>query len=65
MFYLQRMLLLTGHQWLMPIILPIWEAEIRRITVQGQTWQIVFKTPISKNNQSKMDCVAEVRVPAF
>jgi hypothetical protein len=26
----------TRHQWLMPVILAIWEAEIRRIVVQGQ-----------------------------
>jgi hypothetical protein len=23
----------TGHQWLMPVILAAWEAEIRRIAV--------------------------------
>jgi hypothetical protein len=34
-------IILTGHQWLMPIILATWEAEIRRITVQGQSLQIV------------------------
>jgi hypothetical protein len=26
----------TRHWWLIPIILTTWEAEIRRITVQGQ-----------------------------
>jgi hypothetical protein len=39
----------------MPIILATWEAEIRKIMVQSQNWQIIFKTPISKNNQNKMD----------
>jgi hypothetical protein len=29
--------MLAGCQWLMPVILATWEAEIRRITVQGQT----------------------------
>jgi hypothetical protein len=24
------------YQWLMPIILATWEAELRRITIQGQ-----------------------------
>jgi hypothetical protein len=27
--------LLAGHQWLTPVILAIWEAEIRRIIVQS------------------------------
>jgi hypothetical protein len=29
------------HQWHMPVVLGTWEAEIRRITVPGQPWQIV------------------------
>jgi hypothetical protein len=28
----------TGHQWLIPVILAIQEAEIRRITVWSQPW---------------------------
>jgi hypothetical protein len=35
---------LTGCQWLMPVILAIQEAEIRRITVQDQPRKIVHKT---------------------
>jgi hypothetical protein len=37
----------------MPIILVTWEAEIRRITVQGQPKQIVHKTTISKIARAK------------
>jgi hypothetical protein len=32
------------HQWLMPTILAIQEAEIRRIEVQSQPMQIVRET---------------------
>jgi hypothetical protein len=35
-------------QWLKPIILLIWEAAIRRISVQGQPWQSL-QDPISTN----------------
>jgi hypothetical protein len=38
------MMLKVGYQWLMPVILASWEAEIRRIMVQGQLRQIVCKT---------------------
>jgi hypothetical protein len=34
--------------WLMSLILAIWEAEIRRITNQGQSRKIVCKTPSPK-----------------
>jgi hypothetical protein len=33
-------------QWFVPIIPASWEAEIRRITVQGQPRKKVSKTPI-------------------
>jgi hypothetical protein len=39
---------LAGHLWLIPVILATWEADIRRITVQGQFWQIVGKIPSPK-----------------
>jgi hypothetical protein len=35
-------------QWLMPIILPIWKAENRRIAVQGQPGQVLVETTFSK-----------------
>jgi hypothetical protein len=34
----------TRHQWLTPIILATWEAEIRRIPIQGQHRLIVQET---------------------
>jgi hypothetical protein len=37
---------LTGCQWLMPVTLATWEAEIRRIEVQSQ--QIVLENPSPK-----------------
>jgi hypothetical protein len=37
----------------MPIILAIWEAEIRRIKVQGQPGQIVSRDHISKTTKAK------------
>jgi hypothetical protein len=40
--------------WLMSIILATWEAEIRRIMIQGQSGYIVCEIP-SQNKQSKMD----------
>jgi hypothetical protein len=38
----------AGLQRLTPIILAAWEAEIRRITVQGQPGQTVYKTKITR-----------------
>jgi hypothetical protein len=37
----------------MPVILATCEAEIRRIEVQGQPWQIVPETPISRITRAK------------
>jgi hypothetical protein len=39
---------LTGCQWLMPVILATWEAEIRGIENQGQPGQIAHKNPSPK-----------------
>jgi hypothetical protein len=38
----------AGHQWLTPVILATWEAEIRRILVWDQPRQIVHETPSPK-----------------
>jgi hypothetical protein len=38
----------AGHWWLTPLILATWEAEIRRIEVQGQSGQIDHKNPFPK-----------------
>jgi hypothetical protein len=37
----------------MPIILAVWEADIRRILIQGQPVEIVLKTPFSKITTAK------------
>jgi hypothetical protein len=42
-------------QWLTPVILAIWKAEIERIEFRGQPGQMVHETPYLKSNQSKMD----------
>jgi hypothetical protein len=42
------MVYIAGRSWLMPVILAIQEAEIRRIAVQSQPGQIVLRDPISK-----------------
>jgi hypothetical protein len=46
-------LYIKNCQWLTPIILASWEAEIGRITVQGQPGQIVQETSTSKITRVK------------
>jgi hypothetical protein len=44
---------LDGHWWLIPIILAIQEAEIKRIVVRSQSGQIVHKTLCRKYRTQK------------
>jgi hypothetical protein len=37
-----------GHWWVNSVILATWEAEIKKIRVQGQSGQILRETLISK-----------------
>jgi hypothetical protein len=39
--------------WLTPIILATWETQIWRITIRGQSGDIVFETSISKITSAK------------
>jgi hypothetical protein len=39
----------------MPIVLATWEAEIRRMAVQGQPGQIVCKTALTKPEQNGLE----------
>jgi hypothetical protein len=52
---------------IVPLILPTWEAEIKRLTVWGQPRQIVCETPSPKTNQSKKDwrCGSSGSLPAL
>jgi hypothetical protein len=45
--------MVTGHWWLMPVILAAQEAEIRRTVIQSQPRQIVHKTLSPKNLHKK------------
>jgi hypothetical protein len=41
----------AGCQWLMPVLLPTWEAEMERIAVRGKPRQKVCEIPQLQNNQ--------------
>jgi hypothetical protein len=57
---------LTGCQWLTPVIPAIQEAEIRRITVQSQLGQIVRETLSRKTiSQKRAGGVAQGVGPEF
>jgi hypothetical protein len=49
----------AGHLWLTPVILAIWEAEIRRITVRSQPGQTVHEILSQKAHHKKglMECL--------
>jgi hypothetical protein len=52
--FLYKKSIQDGCQWLFPVVLVTWEAEIQRIEVRGQPGQIVLKTsPISKITSTK------------
>jgi hypothetical protein len=42
----------AGRWWLTPVVLATQEAEIRRIVVQSQPWQIVHKTLSQKKKKN-------------
>jgi hypothetical protein len=57
----KKIVLLASLWWLTPVILPIQEAEIRRITVRSQPRQIVWETLSQKNPpQNRNGRVAQV-----
>jgi hypothetical protein len=43
----------SRHLWFTPVILATQEAEIRRIVVRSQPWQIVLQDSISKSPSQK------------
>jgi hypothetical protein len=49
----------------MPVILATQKAEIRRITVRSQPWQMVPQDPISKNPSQKIGLVEWLNVKAL
>jgi hypothetical protein len=52
--YLKRCL--SPEQWLKPVILDTWEAEIKRIKVGGQSGKIVLEIPLQKQpKQNKLE----------
>jgi hypothetical protein len=53
-----------GRRWLTPVILPNYEAEIKRIAVQNQLWQMVRDT-LSRRKHHNTGGVAQGVGPEF
>jgi hypothetical protein len=52
---------LARHQWLTPVMLAIWKAEIRRIMARSQLRQVFLETLSQKHlTQNKAGRVAQV-----
>jgi hypothetical protein len=60
MNHLRKTKSLLGCQWLMPVILATWEAEIRSITFRGHHGQKSAQDPISTNSWAQ-SCI----IPSF
>jgi hypothetical protein len=52
----------AGCQWLVPVVLAAQEAEIRRITVQSQTWENSSGDTISEKKHHKKGLVEWLKV---
>jgi hypothetical protein len=55
---------LAGPLWLVPVILPTWEADVRRIAILSQLGQI-FREIYLKNTQQKRKTGGEAQVVQF
>jgi hypothetical protein len=46
--WIKKVWCIARYWWLTPVILAIWEAEIWRIAIGGQRWQMVHGIPSPK-----------------
>jgi hypothetical protein len=56
---------LAGHWWLTPVILATLEAEIRRMLVRSQPWQVVFETLSQKKHFTEIRLVQWLKMKAL